>query len=729
MNNILTLFKNDVRRICTNVVTGIIVLGLVFLPSIFSWYNIIACWDVFDNTGNLKVAVANSDEGYDSDLVPLPVNMGEQVVSALRANDQMAWTFVSEEEAKRGVESGEFYAAVVIPPSFSRDMMTFYSDDVQHAQLVYYINEKKNVVAPKITDQGASKVSYQVNQVFAETLSGIALSTASSLYKYTDSASADSRVGDLANHVATMGAQLDQAAGVVSAYSGVLESSQKLIAGSSDLLAQAKGQAAEAGAAVAEEKAAVDSIAGAMKESSSALASALEKSAAGYEGVAESVDQAFASTDTLSGTTVQQLRAQAAAAGNLIPQYQALVDQLEALKGSVEDEATKQYLDSIIGQLNSIIALQENLRDSLNRAADAIEQGNATAQSQHAEVKAIAAELNKSFSELSVSYNEELKPQLDALAETTGALTSSLSASAQKLADVGSALGGAADSVSGQLESAQENMAATAGALSASGAKLTDLSAAMNQALANNDATELRKILSSDTTALAAALSAPVQLERHAVFPAENFGSQMAPLYTTLAIWIGSLLLVVAVQVMVSKKARAQLNNPKMHQLFLGRFGVFSLLSFLQTTVLALGNMFFLKIQVSDAFLYLLCFWLAGQVFTFIMYTLVVSFANLGKAAAVFLLIVQVTAGGGSYPLQMLPDFFQWLSPYLPATHVINAMRAAMMGVYQGDFWFEMGALLLFIVPFALLGLALRKPLVKFLKWYIRKVEDSKLVC
>ena len=203
----------------------------------------------------------------------------------------------------------------------------------------------------------------------------------------------------------------------------------------------------------------------------------------------------------------------------------------------------------------------------------------------------------------------------------------------------------------------------------------------------------------------------------------------MAPLYTTLALWVGSLLLAVAIKVEVSRKAQIKLGYPKLHQLFLGRFGVFAFVSLCQTTVLALGNMLFLQVQVSDPLLYLICFWLAGLVFTFIIYSLVVSFANLGKAIAVFLLIIQVTSGGGSFPLQMLPDFFQVLSPFLPATHVINAMRAAMMGVYMNDFWIEIGLLLLFVVPFLLLGLVFRSPLMKFLNWYIEKVEESKLVC
>ena len=161
MRNIWRIFKTDMKHLFNNSITVIIVIGLVFLPSIFTWYNVIACWDAFGNTGNLTVAVANTDEGYESDLVPLEINVGDKVVSALRANDQLNWTFTTEEDAIDGAQSGRYYAAVVIPQSFSRDMMTFYSDEVEHAYIIYYANEKKNAIAPKVTDQGADQVSNQ----------------------------------------------------------------------------------------------------------------------------------------------------------------------------------------------------------------------------------------------------------------------------------------------------------------------------------------------------------------------------------------------------------------------------------------------------------------------------------------------------------------------------------------------------------------------------------------
>ena len=201
MKKIWQLFVGDLKRLRSNVVTGIIVLGLIALPSIFSWYNMIAAWDVFGNTGNLKIAVASVDEGYESDLVPVKINVGEQVISALRANNQIKWVFTDKEDAIDGAKSGKYYAAVVIPESFSRDMMTFYSDDAKHAKIIYYSNEKKNAISPKVTDQGADAISVQVNQVFAKTLSDTALSLAQGLVTYADNADVDGHIGELANHV------------------------------------------------------------------------------------------------------------------------------------------------------------------------------------------------------------------------------------------------------------------------------------------------------------------------------------------------------------------------------------------------------------------------------------------------------------------------------------------------------------------------------------------------
>ena len=305
----------------------------------------------------------------------------------------------------------------------------------------------------------------------------------------------------------------------------------------------------------------------------------------------------------------------------------------------------------------------------------------------------------------------------------------SLSARASQLSGVGSDLKTSAGLVAGKLGGAQGTIQNMADELRASSDRLSTLSTRIDEALASGSVDQLKQVIGSDPEALAKAISAPVGVDRIAVFPVEDFGSAMAPLYTTLALWVGSLLIMVLLNPVPSTRAKkeAGLVNPKSWQLFFGRYGAAFVLAFMQSTVVCLGNMLFVGVQVSNPLLYLVCFWVAGFVFSFIIYTLVSLFANLGKALAVLLLIIYVTGGGGSFPLQLLPQFFQDVSPILPATHVINAMRAASMGVYQNDFWIEIIWVLMFLIPFIIMGI-LREPLSKLTYWFVEQVEKSKLV-
>lgn len=120
--------------------------------------------------------------------------------------------------------------------------------------------------------------------------------------------------------------------------------------------------------------------------------------------------------------------------------------------------------------------------------------------------------------------------------------------------------------------------------------------------------------------------------------------------------------------------------------------------------------------------------WATSLVFTFIIYTLVVSFSDAGKALAVFLLVIQVAGAGGAYPLVLLPEWFQNVSPFLPGTHAIDAFRAALAGIYDADYWISLGWLLAFLVPMLLLGLVLRRPLIDMNEKMDRMLQSTKLM-
>ena len=175
MKNILRIFKYDLKKIHKNVIAMIVIMGITVIPTLYAWFNIAASWDPYGNTGNLKVAVASSDEGYSGELLSVNLNLGDQVLTTLRGNSQLDWTFTSAKKAKEGVKSGKYYAAIVIPKDFSKDMMSIFTSNVTHPEIKYYINEKDNAIAPKVTVKGANAVQQQINDTFVQTVSQTAL--------------------------------------------------------------------------------------------------------------------------------------------------------------------------------------------------------------------------------------------------------------------------------------------------------------------------------------------------------------------------------------------------------------------------------------------------------------------------------------------------------------------------------------------------------------------------
>ena len=186
--------------------------------------------------------------------------------------------------------------------------------------------------------------------------------------------------------------------------------------------------------------------------------------------------------------------------------------------------------------------------------------------------------------------------------------------------------------------------------------------------------------------------------------------------------------MVVTLKTTVSRRTRKALGDPRPHRLFLGHYGVFALIALLQSTVSLGGDLLFLRVQAVHPLLFMLSGWLASLVFSFFTYTMVVSFGNVGKAIGVLMLIVQISGANAAYPVQMLPDFIAKVSPLLPLTHAVTMMRAAIAGIYDMDYWRAAGMLLAFVPPLLLLGLLIRKPLVRFNQWYVAQVESTKVL-
>ncbi len=727
MHNIGRIFVSDLKRIMANAITAIITVGLVLLPSVFAWYNIIACWDVFDHTGNIKVAVANADAGYKSDLVPIEINIGDQVISSLRANEDIDWIVTDAEDAISGAESGKYYAAVVIQESFSADMMTFYADNAEHAQIVYYTNGKKNAIAPRITDQGADRVAYAVNRAFAQEIAKVGVALVQAMANASEEYDLDGNIAKLAGHLSSVSDQMDRAADTLALYGSLAAQSNQLVNDSVVLVGETQANVAQLRNEASGNAANVEAAAASVTDALNALAQALDASNQSLSGLESVADSELGALEGSSADIAASMRARADSAQQQANQMAAARDALRALQSGMAPEDAARY-DAIINQLDSESARLQRVHDDLYAEAANVEANGIDADGERERIKELVAQAQAQLGDVQSSYASSIKQDTEALSAAAANLKAGVDGGLDKLDASASNLAASASSVSSGLANAQGDIENAISQLHDASGRLRALSSDILKATTEGSKESLSEILNADAEEFSSQLSAPVEVERYAIFATENFGSAMTPFYSSLGLFIGALLIMVVTRPFVPEEELKRIGNVKPREEFTGHFGIVALISFAQSTLMALGNMLFLQVQVSEPLLFLLCYWATGFVFAFISYALVVSFANLGKLIMVLMLIVQVTGGGGSYPLQIMPWFVQTISPYLPVTHVVNMMRAAMMGVYLNDFWIELGILLLYLIPALLIGYILRRPIENFMKWYIQKVEASKVM-
>lgn len=736
MRNIIAILKRDLSRIRGSVVALIVAVGLVIVPTLYAWFNIAGSWDPYGNTGNLKVAVANSDDGYMSDLIPVRVNIGDTVVSALRENDQLDWRFVSESDAVEGVRSGEYYAAVVIPENFSSRMMTVFSSDAEHAEIVYYENQKANAIAPRVTDKAASTVRQQIDETFAKTISDVGLATTSSLLEFMDGDQIAAYAGNLSGTLAGAITTLRDASGSVDEFAGLLQSSTGLLDSTSDLLASAGTANKDAEALVSDAKTGLSGMHDALDAAVAAINQSLKDSAGDYDAAAKAIDEAFGAADAHVSLTVTQLRDASADVAKRASDMRDVQDNILAVERDVEGsdlpEKLKaelvQKIDIVANTVGNVANQQELLAKHLSDAATSLETGAADARAKAQAVKDGIAEAKGSIGGVKDSYNATLKQQIGDLSDAVADVARRGSDMADDLGATVTDLSHAASALSDDLAGAHAVLADASADLVSAADDLQRLKEGLDTAVTSGDLDRVRELIGSDPAALADALAAPVALDRQAVYHIKNYGSAMAPFYTTLSIWVAGIVLAAMLKANVDEADVKALGNPRLHELYLGRYAFFALLAFAQATLVCAGDLLFFGIQCEHPFQFMLVGWLAGFVFSNMIYTLTVSFGDIGKAIAVVLLVMQVAGSGGTFPIEMTADFFQAVYPFLPFTHAINAMHAAMAGAYGMEFWIELGTLALYLIPSLALGLVFRRPVIRANRWIIEKLEETKLM-
>lgn len=726
MKNIWQIFKRDVLRIRQNVIAMIVIMGVTVVPCLYAWFNIAGSWDPYSNTGNLKVAVASVDDGYEGSLIPIRLNLGDQVLSSLRENTQMDWVFTSEENAVSGVQSGEYYAAIVIPKDFSSKMMSIFSEDIQKPKIIYYSNAKENAIAPKVTDKGASAIQKQINQTFIETVSDTALTALQSVSNMAKATGSESIADNLSKNLNQMATDLSSASATMQSFSNLTSSAQQLLTATSDSLDQAKSQTSNGSKALNDTKNTFSHLDNALDGATDSINSALSSGAGFYTQVSNTLDTAFDTQSKDASAVADTLNTLAGKIDNVASAYTSLRDSISSI--GTEHPELASLTEPIVAKLNSSITTQTDLRDKLNSTSTSLKNSTTDLKTAKSELDALVNQSAQDVKQVQADYESNLQDSLNSLSASVSDVESNLG-------DLMSQIGDGVDGVSSLAKSANSDLAQIQSALTNSSSllsdaakKLTDTSVKLDEMKQSGDYSELQTLLSDNKEALTSFLATPVSLKTHQVYKIDNYGSSMAPFYSTLSIWIGGIVLVAMLKVTVSKKCLEGLRRVKTHQIYLGRYIIFLLVGLMQSTLIAAGDLWYLGIQCEHPFLFLFACWFSSIVYVNIIYTLTVSFGDIGKAASVVLLVVQVAGSGGTFPIEVAPKFFQAVYPLLPFVHSMAAMRETVGGMYGMTYWIELGKLGIFLILSLIVGLLLRKPIIRLNDAFTEKLEETKIM-
>ena len=564
------IFKRDIKRLLVNPVALVVTLGVCVIPSLYAWYNIVANWDPYGNTQGIKIAIANNDRGTQNDLVG-ELNAGDQVVDQLKENDQLGWTFVdSASDAKEGVESGEYYAAIVIPKNFSDNLVSMLDGNYHQPKLTYYVNEKKSAIAPKVTDTGASTIEEQINSEFVSTVgetvasiakdAGVDLkdkatqtqdSLASSVSEASDT------LGEVRDSIGDMNAAIDKTSGAIASADAALAGMQgqapsltQAISQGNDLLGEARTTAGNS----------IASLSKALSEGSLALT----KTSASANAAIGKLTGTVTSTTTRIDNSLESLQA-------TIDHNKAVIGHLEILANdtSTGSEEIDARIVSTINTLREQNEKLQSIKDGLSAQSSAMA-NDAAAVSGASDainnaIQTGATNLGQAQTDLGQNALPKASSALDSFAAVSGDLTGIVSGLTPTIASARGTL----SQLNATLGQAKTTLSQTDSSL----AKVQDkLATAANDIAAlqtSESMGELADLMGVDVNDVADFMASPVELASKSIYPVKSFGSGIAPFYTNLALWVGGYVLIAIFKLEVDREGIRRITAT---QAYLGRW-------------------------------------------------------------------------------------------------------------------------------------------------------------
>ncbi len=677
----------------------VVAIAIVILPSLYAWLNIYSNWDPYGNTGGISIAVASLDEDYTTPEGET-VNKGRDVLDDLRESTSINWVVVdTQDEAVEGVRAGDYYAAVVIGEDFTYNMYNMLTQWTGKPTITYYENDKKNAVATKITDTAASNLKQSITENYLEVLIGNIFRDASDL---SQALTADDPVGSaqgLLTQANTLLLSLNQ---TLQAYAntgagGGMDSalSQEV----SDLVSSMNSHTPSTGDLTATVSQISREIYAALQKADSALQQAYQALETAVNG--GNNEAALAAADRALSAAAQEL----GKAGQAVSDWGHRFDGQTGSAAQAAQKAAQELSERLFGlqaQLNSLPGLVESKDDALAAVKSCVD--------------AVDALTNRVGDLLTPSQSDLAQDIKDVAGQAEGMLDGlkGTAADVRTLLSQAQGLQGSLDSV----------LADGQAAISDASAKLTELIENLDLSGTQTQLSTLVDILGGDPAVYGQYFSELVQTSVEPVYPVANYGSAMAPFYSVLAIWVGGVILVALMKVHAKPDG---LLDPKPWHLYFGRYLTFLLFNELQAAVIVTGDLFILGVQCENIGMFYLTGALTSFVFSLLIYSLAISFGDVGKAVVVVVMVLQIAGSSGTFPIELLPQVYRKIYHFFPFPYAIDAVRECLCGMYGNTWLVQIGYLMLFAVAALIIGLFVRKPFIGLNEFVEEKLEESEL--
>ena len=681
MRNILGVFKYDIKTLSRHFFAMAVAVAICLLPSLYAWLNIYSNWDPYGNTGNVSIALASMDKGYVTEKGEV-VNKGQEVLDDLRESTAINWVFLdSEEEAVNGVYSGKYYAAVVIDEDFSYNMFNMLTEWTGKPSITYYENAKKNAVATKITDTAAESVKTSINEAYLEVVINTVMESAN---RIADDITGDDPAGSLRSI-------LEQSIVTLNACNRMMDSFGAAVAGTN--LPQVDTQRLDEIIMTINEKLPGGST---LRQTVAEVSMKINENAEKVENALRVLENA--TVDTSGVAAANQVIAGSAAS------YEEIAKLLEEMAADAPTSDTRAYIESMASVARETSGWLYKLSETeiadtaINGAVDSLK---------------TLVKLNQSF----IPCLDDISIQVES---TFLSVADMLDDAKIMLNDVH------------QLKQAAANVKAagadTLSILKPAGTRVaSSLADALHKLETLNGEDYLKallEILGGSPILYGEYFAQVVQTTVTPVYPIANYGSAMAPFYTVLSIWVGGVMLGAIF------KAHARhdgLVDPKPHELYFGRYLLFFFLSQIQTAIIITGDLFLLKIQCLHPGLLYLCGAVTSFTFSLLIYSLAVSFGDVGKAIVVVVMVLQIAGSSGTFPIELLPEIFQKIYRFFPFPYAIDAMRECICGVYGSTYVVKLGQLLIFAVVALGIGLFARRPFIGVNEFMEERLEETEM--